>query len=92
MVRQYARHVTSPRVAVLLEAARRTRGLSVRGAARELGVSQTHLWQIEGCQRAPSVALAVDLARAYRLSPADTADLLAESVDSAGYSRPSRRR
>ena len=91
MARDYSRHAVSPKVAVLLEVARLSRGLSFREAARSAGCSPVHLFHIEACVRAPSVALAEDIARTYRLTSLETAELLAESVDGAGRSKPSRR-
>jgi transcriptional regulator with XRE-family HTH domain len=71
----------SPRTAVLIEVARVAKGWSFRTAARAVGCSAAFLYQIETLQRCPSTAMALAIARAYRLPPEVAGLLLSESVE-----------
>lgn len=89
---EYQRHEPlSPRTTVILEVARRNRGLSVRAAAREIGCTPSHLWLVENGRRAPSREMARTIAEVYRVDPGEIPALLAESVLGSGWSKPSRR-
>lgn len=69
----------SPRLGVLLEAARVRQGLSVRAAAKAAGVSAPFLYRIEQGQRGMSAATAAEVSRVYRLGEYER-DLLAAEI------------
>lgn len=73
------RRGTSPRLGVLLESARLSQGLSVRGAAKAAGIDPGFYSRIENCQRRPSPSTAVELARVLRLDEPSRALLAIES-------------
>jgi transcriptional regulator with XRE-family HTH domain len=84
------RHVLTPETAAMLASARRSRGWSLRQAARQTGVSFGTIGNLETARRAPSTAVALILVSAYRLSHDDSRQLLGESVTDAGRSSPRR--
>ena len=73
----------SPRLGVILETARLSRGMSVRSAAKAAGISAPFLLRLEQAQRRPSAAVAAELSRVYRLSGYEADILEAESVPRA---------
>ena len=85
------RRTVSPELAAMLAAARRRRGWSLRRAAREIGCSPGTVVHLEKSRRAPSVILAWDIIRAYRLGDAQADMLLDDAVDDAGKSSPYKR-
>lgn len=76
----------------MLAVARRRRGLTVREAARNVGVTAGTIVHLEKARRAPSIVVAGDLITAYRLSPAEAAMLCTEAVEGAGKDSPYKRR
>ena len=74
-----ARHGITPRLGVLLEATRLSRGLSVRSAAKAAGISAPFLLRIEQGQRRPSAATAAEISRVYRPDEPTRALLAIES-------------
>jgi transcriptional regulator with XRE-family HTH domain len=85
------RRTITPELAAMLAAARRRRGWPLREAARNVGVSVGTIGHLEKGRRAPSTVVAEAIIRAYDLSPADAAMLLAEAVEGAGWDSPFKR-
>jgi len=71
-----------------LRAARRAQGWSYRTAARRIGISPGYLWLLEAGTRAPSLDVALDLARALQLPELVVGRLLAAAVSDAGRCSP----
>jgi transcriptional regulator with XRE-family HTH domain len=86
-----ARRSLAPDVAALLAHARWARSWSLLEASRATGVSATHLANLERGRRVPSLAVAEDLIRAYRLPPGFAERLRAVAAPCAGRSSPYRR-
>jgi transcriptional regulator with XRE-family HTH domain len=82
------RRVITPALAAMLANARRSRGLSLRQAARRAGCTPGTIVHLERGRRVPSVITALGIIRAYRLDPVQAEQLLAEAVDDAGKSSP----
>jgi len=61
-------------------------GLSLRGAARLAGCTAGHWSRVERGERRVSVAMAMAMAEAVRLDPAETAALLGVAVEDVGRS------
>lgn len=74
-----ARRPVNPRLGIVLEASRVSLGLSVRGAAKSVGVTPAFLWRIEQGQRGMSAATAAEVSRVYRLGEYER-DLLAAEI------------
>jgi len=79
-------------VAAMLAAARRERGWSLREAARRAGVAAGTIVHLEKGRRAPSIIVAEDIIRAYRLGGLDAGRLRSAAVTDAGRSSPLRAR
>lgn len=92
MTVQYERGHLSRTMANRLALARSAQGWTLKRAAAECGCSITTIWGLENAQRVPSVALAGNVCRAYRLSREDTIALMSEAVRGAGKDKPSKRR
>jgi transcriptional regulator with XRE-family HTH domain len=88
----YRYHTLSPETGAMLRAARKRRGLGLKKAGREVGCDYTYLHYLEYGKRAPSVAMAAELIRGLELNQDEAMTLLAESVDGAGRSKPSKRK
>lgn len=82
-----ARRALLPDTANMLARARRKRGWSLRQAGRAIGISYESVRLMELRRRVPSVAVALEIARAYELSPGDSVRLFREAADGAGYSK-----
>ena len=54
-----------------LGVARSTRGWTLKNAASACGCSVSTIWNLENCQRVPSVTLAGDIRRAYQFDRED---------------------
>ena len=65
-----------------LRRARQARGLSLRQAAREAGISAPFLSRLERAERCPRTAVAARLVRALQLHDDLADELLAAAVDS----------
>jgi len=76
----------------MLAAARRSRGWSIREAARQVGYALGFIVQLEQARRAPSVAMAEAVIAAYQLAPFCAEQLRSEAVPDAGRSSPWKRR
>jgi transcriptional regulator with XRE-family HTH domain len=86
------RHEISHGLAAVLRAARRSRGWSLREAARRVGVAHGTIVHLEQGRRAPSAYVAGQLADAYGLAAADAEWLRSEAIPGAGKSSPLRAR
>jgi transcriptional regulator with XRE-family HTH domain len=84
------RHTLDPAIGAMLARRRRQLGWSLRIAGRRAGISFGMIGMMERGQRAPSVVLAVHLARAYRLSDADVRLLLSGAISDVGRDWPGR--
>lgn len=84
------RRTITPELAEMLAAARRRRRWPLREAARNAGVAAGTIVHLEKARRAPSVVVAENIIRAYRLTPAEAAMLRAEAVEGAGKDSPFR--
>jgi transcriptional regulator with XRE-family HTH domain len=82
------RRTVTPELAAVLAAARRRRGWSLREAARNVQVAYGTIAHLEKARRAPSIIVAENLIRAYRLTGAEARMLLAEAVEGAGKDSP----
>ena len=81
-----ARRTIGQDVADMLAMARRSRGWSLRQAARRVGVTPSMIVHLEKARRAPSALVAEDIIDAYQL-PDDSAELLmSAAVPDAGRS------
>jgi DNA-binding XRE family transcriptional regulator len=85
------RHTITADLAAMLAAARRRLGWPLRAAARNVGVSEGTIVHLEKGRRAPSTVVAEAIIRAYELSDAEAAMLLAEAVEGAGWDSPYKR-
>jgi transcriptional regulator with XRE-family HTH domain len=88
----YERGQLSRQMAHKLAMARAFRNWTLKQAAERIGCSISSVHAYENGYRVPSVALAGDIARAYRLDQEDTIALMSEAVTNAGRDKPSRRR
>jgi transcriptional regulator with XRE-family HTH domain len=86
------RRVITPDVAAMLARARRSRGWSLREAARRAGVAPGTIVHLEAARRAPSAIVAADIIEAYGLAYADAELLRGAAVTDAGRSSPLRAR
>jgi transcriptional regulator with XRE-family HTH domain len=84
------RHDLDPAIGAMLARRRRALGWSLRIAVRRTGISFWMIGLMERGQRAPSIVLAVQLARAYRLTESDVALLLSGAVSDVGRDYPYR--
>lgn len=82
--RAQQRHTLDPELARLLARYRLSFRWSFRRAAREADCCAGTIWYLEHGQRAPSVALARNLARAYLMSEADEDRLLSAALHGVG--------
>lgn len=83
----YRRQQLSRPMAHKLAMCRATRGWTLAKAAAEIGCSISSIHAYENAQRVPSVPVAGDIARAYRLNQEDTIALMAEAVTNAGRAK-----
>ncbi|MGH3191743.1 MAG: helix-turn-helix domain-containing protein [Streptosporangiaceae bacterium] len=84
------RRTVTPELAAMLAAARRRRGWSLREAGRNVRVAHGTIAHLEKARRAPSIVVARNITRAYRLDPDEAAMLRAEAVEGAGWDSPYR--
>ncbi len=84
------RHRLDPAIGAMLARRRRQLGWSYRQAGHRTGISYGMLAMMERGQRAPSIIVATLLARAYRLTEADTAWLLSGALADVGRDWPGR--
>ncbi len=84
------RSVLPAHLAELLGRQRRRLGWSTLDAARWTGLCKSMITALERGSRCPSVATAEMLAVVYKLSAAETTEMLAVAVPDAGRSRPGR--
>jgi DNA-binding XRE family transcriptional regulator len=68
--------------------ARRRCGWSLREAGRNVGVAHGTIAHLEKARRAPSVVVARNIIRTYRLTDPEAAMLRAEAVEGAGWDSP----
>lgn len=78
-------------VAATLRRARERLGWSIRRAGRELGTPHTTVLRLEKGERAPSTAMAEEIARVYQLDWVVADRLHAVSLPGVGRSSPRRR-
>lgn len=81
----------SREVAHKLAMARAARGWTLKRAASACGCSVSTIWNLENCQRVPSVTLAGDICRAYQFDRETTIALMSEAVRNAGKEKPGKR-
>lgn len=74
------RGALSPRAARLLKQARTRRGLTLRRAAREVGVNPGYLSRLERGLRRPSIEVACRLIWIFEMDPATRVALLLEAA------------
>ena len=77
-------------VGQMIAAARMRAGYRGDEGARLVGISRSHLVNIEAGRRSPSATVALRLAEVFALTGAELAELMAAAVSDAGRDHPAR--